>query len=188
MPYCDAYSLASNQMCECLIKPLNPTLRVAEVVDSLTLVVRMGDFLLWTNFECGLGIIVGSLPMLRKLIKSLASTNDYRNCTPDINLVTIGGKGGLESRKQRAGGRVKANSHPYEADITVMATVDGNDDDDEKYAVDGECDRDSARPGDDESTRHIIHVTRRVESRSIWLDRGMRDDVWLARDPWKSGA
>lgn len=120
----------------------------------------MGDLLLWTNFECGLGIVAGSLPMLRKLFKSLASSeNASSNNTPNINLkdlVTIGGGGG-----GRSGKKFNLSKHPYEADITVMATVTGPEE--EEYRKHGDEDLDSVKEGDDESTRQMIRVTRRIE-------------------------
>lgn len=121
----------------------------------------MGDLLLWTNFECGLGIVAGSLPMLRKLFKSLAgSENDNgNNNNPDIslgNLVTIGGGGGV-----RSGKKFSLSKHPYEADITVLATVTGPEE--ELYRQDGDEALDLAKEGDDESTRQMIRVTRRIE-------------------------
>lgn len=95
--------------------------------------------------------------MLRKLIKSLSSSKtENSNGTPQIDLVTIGGGG-------RASGsnKFRLSRHPYEANITVLATVTRLEDD-----VDGkerDCERDSAMDGDDESTRKMIRVTRRIE-------------------------
>lgn len=117
----------------------------------------MGDLLLWTNFECGLGIVAGSLPMLRKLFKSLAATQN-ENKTPDVslgNLVTIGGGGG----GVRSAKKFNLLKHPYEADITVQATVAGPEEE-ELYL----------KGSDDESTRQIIRVTRRFE-RSVSTGR-----------------
>lgn len=127
----------------------------------------MGDLLLWTNFECGLGIMAGSLPMLRKLFKSLAGTeNKNSNITPDVNLVTIGGGGGFA----RSGSKFKLGRHPYEANITVLATVHGPDAE-EVHGEDRNYDGDSAKDGDDESTRQMIRVTRRIEQKVSVVER-----------------
>jgi hypothetical protein len=51
----------------------------------------IGNFILWTVVECSLGIIAGSMPMLRKLFKSLRKDDSSYNAdSNDINLVTIG--------------------------------------------------------------------------------------------------
>ncbi|RDI80810.1 hypothetical protein Vi05172_g9213 [Venturia inaequalis] len=155
MPYCNAYSLTTNQMW------------------------RMGSLLLWTNFECGFGIIAGSLPMLRKLFKSLTlsdpKTSD--NKTPRIDLVTIGGSGG-------GGGGAKkgwcSKRHPYEADITVVATAGGEEEgaawDSSKEEVgmgDGESMKAMIRDGDGGGNgKNGILVTGGFERRVTMRDGG----------------
>ncbi|KAE9962066.1 hypothetical protein BLS_000887 [Venturia inaequalis] len=121
MPYCNAYSLTTNQMW------------------------RMGSLLLWTNFECGFGIIAGSLPMLRKLFKSLTLSEHKSsdNKTPRIDLVTIGGSGA------KKGWCLKR--HPYEADITVVATAGG-----EEEGVAWDSSKEEVGMGDGESTKAMI--------------------------------
>lgn len=52
---------------------------------------KVGNIILWTVVETNLGIIAGSLPMLRKLFKSLStSANNSPVGAPDTELVTIG--------------------------------------------------------------------------------------------------
>ena len=99
---------------------------------------NVGHVILWTVVECGLGIIAGSMPMLRKLFKNLAKDeSSYARATDDHDLVTIG--------------RVRGKHHQiYDNDIQVTV-VAGND-------------QDSAR--DDESTEEMIRVTREVEQTS----------------------
>ncbi|CAN8100030.1 unnamed protein product [Discula destructiva] len=135
MPYCNAYSLKHNQMS------------------------RMGDLLLWTNFECGFGIIAGSLPMLRKLFKSLAaSENKSSSNRRGMNLVTIGG--GIAGTG-RSISKMKFSRNPYGSEgMTVLATAAAAD---EVYYKDRDSDRDSGKEGDDESTKKMIRVTRRIE-------------------------
>ncbi|TID15305.1 hypothetical protein E6O75_ATG08558 [Venturia nashicola] len=144
MPYCNAYSLTTNQMW------------------------RMGD-LLWTNFECGLGIIAGSLPMLRKLFKSLASSESKSsdNPTPRIDLITIGGGGGGVKR------RWNLNKHPYEAGITVLTTASG---DEEEGWEEWGRDKRKRGPGDDESTRKMI---RNESIRKMIRDESGNDRVMV---------
>lgn len=99
--------------------------------------------------------------MLRKLFTSLAGSEGKSsgNITPRIDLVTIGGGGGGAKRSW------KPNKHPYEADITVLATANGEEEDrwDKGGWDKGDCERDSAKDGDDESTRNMIRVTGRFE-------------------------
>ncbi|KAL2672223.1 hypothetical protein Neosp_012924 [[Neocosmospora] mangrovei] len=52
---------------------------------------NVGNIILWTVVECGLGIIAGSMPMLRKLVKGLSKDESTgKSGTNDLNLVTIG--------------------------------------------------------------------------------------------------
>lgn len=100
-----------------------------------------GHIVLWTIVECGLGIIAGSLPMLRRFLKRFAqdeSTQERgQKCSDSTDLLTIG--------------RVQGRHGPvYDTDLRVTA-VGGAD-------SDGQDNQD----GDNESTRHIIKVTRDV--------------------------
>ncbi|KAG9495562.1 hypothetical protein J7337_013812 [Fusarium musae] len=115
LPYSPAYSQPSNQL------------------------HGIGNIILWTIVECSLGIIAGSMPMLRKLFKALRKDDSsYARGTDDINLVTIG--------------QVRGKHHPiYDGD--VRATVAAGED------------RESDR--DDESTRQIIRVTKEFEQVSV---------------------
>lgn len=99
----------------------------------------IGNIILWTVVECSLGIIAGSMPMLRKLFKSLRKDDSSYNIdSNDINLVTIG--------------KIRGKHHPiYDGDLRATIAV-------------GE-DRESDR--DDESTRRIIRVTRTVDQTSV---------------------
>ncbi|KAF4452080.1 hypothetical protein F53441_5012 [Fusarium austroafricanum] len=99
----------------------------------------IGNIILWTVVECSLGIIAGSMPMLRKLFKSLRKDDSsYAAGTNDINLVTIG--------------QIRGKHHPiYDGNVRSVIAA-------------GE-DRESDR--DDESTRQIIRVTKEVEQTSV---------------------
>ncbi|KAM6506172.1 hypothetical protein FSOLCH5_014357 [Fusarium solani] len=111
MPYSSAYS-----------KPKN-------------LLYNVGNIILWTVVECGLGIIAGSMPMLRKLVKGLSRDESTgKSGTNDLNLVTIG--------------RVKGKHHPIH-DTDIQITVVAGDD------------PETAR--DDDSTKRMIRVTKMVK-------------------------
>ncbi|KAF4472584.1 integral membrane PTH11 [Fusarium albosuccineum] len=98
----------------------------------------VGQIILWTVVECGLGIIAGSMPMLRKLFRSLEKDeSSYPGDSNGVDLVTIG--------------RIRGKHHQI-YDTEVRATVVAGDD------------RDSAR--DDEGTKQMIKVTRRVDQMS----------------------
>lgn len=103
---------------------------------------NLGHIILWTVVECDLGIIAGSLPMLRKLIKSLAkdksSAKEETAGNNNIDLVTIG--------------QVKCRHNLIYENNTFMS-ITGREDNES----DGQ---------DDESTRRIIRVTRVVEQTS----------------------
>ncbi|KAK1526675.1 hypothetical protein CPAR01_13203, partial [Colletotrichum paranaense] len=101
-----------------------------------------GNIVLWTIVECGLGIIAGSLPMLRAFFKRLAkdtSTQEPYNRSGDTNLVTFGqGKG--------------RQGPIYETDLGVTVIGGAGDNDSNN----------SNHDDDAESTRRIIKVTREV--------------------------
>ncbi|KAF4997112.1 hypothetical protein FDECE_12189 [Fusarium decemcellulare] len=103
----------------------------------------VGQIILWTVVECGLGIIAGSMPMLRKLFRSLEKDeSSYPGDSNGVDLVTIG--------------RMRGKHHQI-YDTEVRATVVAGDD------------RDSAR--DDESTKQMIKVTRRVDQVSTDVEQ-----------------
>lgn len=112
----------------------------------------IGNIVLWTVIECDLGILAGSLPMLRALFKSLAkdysSNDDYQpyNRTEDNNLVTIG--------RIKTRGYKRTNDFNHENGTIIVA------------------DNDSNQELDSESTRKIITVTRAFETRT---DEGRKE-------------
>ncbi|KAF4975999.1 hypothetical protein FZEAL_7285 [Fusarium zealandicum] len=64
-------------------------------------VYHVGNIILWTVVECGVGVVAGSLPSLRALFKSLTkdrSTNDYSGSHHTTDLLTIGRDRGRPSR------------------------------------------------------------------------------------------
>ncbi|KAL7811423.1 integral membrane protein [Trichoderma gracile] len=102
-----------------------------------------------TVLECDLGIIAGSMPMLRHLLRliapSLANTDGTPEHSRDVNLVTIGGSSGgrrTHMKLSKAGG---------------PSTSEERDHSEDKESTDDET----------SSRRHIIHATRQVEQDSI---------------------
>ncbi|KAM0445247.1 hypothetical protein ACHAPV_006818 [Trichoderma viride] len=116
---------------------------------------QIGKIVLLTVLECDLGIIAGSMPMLRTLLRvvapGLAATDGG---TPgqsrDINLKTIGSTGRRTHMKLTNAGESKNYDKDYH-----FQDREGSD--------------------DNESSRHIIHVTRKIEQDSV-SDRGVMDD------------
>lgn len=106
-------------------------------------VVEIGKIVTLTVLECDLGIIAGSMPMLRILFRSLLPSYGSSNETPgrshDVNLVTIGGTAGRRTHMTGA--------HRLE-----------------DYQDNQVLDKDSS--GDNESTRCIIRITHEVEQDS----------------------
>ena len=102
---------------------------------------NVGNIILWTVIECDLGIIAGCMPVLRKLIKSLASDeSSYArggSKSNNIDLVTFG--------------RIQGKHHPIH-DTDIQVTVMGGEDND----------RDSGHSGKDDSssTKQMIRVMR----------------------------
>ncbi|KAM0431770.1 hypothetical protein ACHAPT_005020 [Fusarium lateritium] len=108
---------------------------------------EIGKIVLLTVLECDLGIIAGSMPMLRRLIRNLAPSYGASDKTPgrsgDVNLVTIGGTSGRRTHmKLSNAGASRTDEH-------------------ENHFQDKESN------DDDESTRRMIHITREVEQESI---------------------
>ncbi|KAL6856829.1 integral membrane protein [Trichoderma novae-zelandiae] len=97
-----------------------------------------------TVLECDLGIIAGSMPMLRHLLRiiapSLANTDRTPDRSRDVNLVTIGGSSGRRT-------------HVKLTNAAGGSTSDERDHFNDKESTDDEHG----------SQRHIIHVTRQVE-------------------------
>lgn len=67
---------------------------------------NLSNVLIWSNVECGIGIVAGSLPMLGRLVRRWLQSDESlkrsRAETPsDPTLVTVGGSGGTSSSKLR---------------------------------------------------------------------------------------
>lgn len=109
---------------------------------------EIGKIVMLTVLECDLGIVAGSMPMLRRLFRNLVPSYGASDRTPgrsgDVNLVTIGGTGGRRTHMKLSN--------------AGTSRVDG---DQYRHFQDKESN------GDDESTRNIIHVTREVEQDSV---------------------
>ena len=77
----------------------------------------MGNIILWTVVECDIGIIAGSLPMLRKLIKSLDTDQESNEWQPhELTLLTVG--------------RIKGRHRPaHDTDLLVSIVADSGADD-----------------------------------------------------------
>lgn len=128
MPYSSAYSNPKNLLCMLFCRHRSAPLSLTLFSDNV------GNIILWTVVECGLGIIAGSMPMLRKLVKGLSKDESTgKSGTNDLNLVTIG--------------RVKGKHHPIH-DTDIQITVVAGDD------------PETAR--DDDSTKRMIRVTKMV--------------------------
>ncbi|RSM06808.1 hypothetical protein CDV31_008905 [Fusarium ambrosium] len=108
---------------------------------------EIGKIVLLTVLECDLGIIAGSMPMLRRLIRNLAPSYGSKDKTPgrsgDVNLVTIGGTSGRRTHVK-------------------LSNTGGSKNDDRDHHF-----QDKESNDDDESTRRMIHITREVEQDSI---------------------
>jgi len=109
---------------------------------------EIGKIVMLTVLECDLGIIAGSMPMLRRLFHSLSSSYHASDKTPgrsgDVNLVTIGGTAGRRTHIKLSNA---GNSRSDGGQDHHFQDKESNDDDD--------------------STRHIIHITREVEQDSV---------------------
>ncbi|KAK7428161.1 hypothetical protein QQZ08_005401 [Neonectria magnoliae] len=110
---------------------------------------EIGKIVLLTVLECDLGIIAGSMPMLRRLVRNLIPSDGASDRTPgrsgDVNLVTIGGTSGRRTHIK----------------LTNVGTSRIDAEQDNHFQ-----DKESNGDGDDESTRRIIHVTREIEQDS----------------------
>ncbi|KAL2174105.1 uncharacterized protein P884DRAFT_294683 [Thermothelomyces heterothallicus CBS 202.75] len=108
-----------------------------------------------TVLECDLGIIAGSMPMIRRLFRALAASHGSNEVTPghsgDVNLVTIGGTGGRARRT-----RIKLANTANDTIIGEHQDKESNDDSD--------------------STRRIIQVTREVKQDTSVSHRGGPDN------------
>ncbi|CEI70583.1 unnamed protein product [Fusarium venenatum] len=104
----------------------------------------VGNIILWTVIECGVGVFAGSLPSLRAFFKSLVkdrSTNDQSASHNTTDLITIGRMRGRPSRT---------------TEIELGTQRPGSNDSD-----------DGAQHDDDSQRRIIVKVTKsfRVEER-----------------------
>lgn len=141
---------------------------------------EIGKIVLLTVLECDLGIIAGSLPMLRRLFPSL-STSKSRSKTPgrsnDVNLVTIGGGRRTGYKLENTLDGTKAGSHDHHFQDKENAPTDHDD---------------------HGSTRRIIHITREVEqtSETSLESSGFTDNddygdsrfnTGVSSAPWKRG-
>lgn len=151
--YTWAYTATENRFCTSnrymkMNKKL--TMRYTDIV---------GKVVLLTVLECDLGIIAGSMPMLRHLFRNFAPSYGQSHETPgrsgDVNLVTIGGTGGRRTHVKLSNNGTSSNSQQD----THFQDKDSND--------------------DDESTRNMIHVTREVEQDSV-SSRETRHDFQVA--------
>jgi len=106
----------------------------------------IGHIVLWTVLEVGLAIIAGSLPMLRKLVRSLAiDSKEDSSKGHSMDLQTIGG------------GR-RPGKTAYKLEQSHVATVHGPD----RHFKD----KDTGSHDGDESTRHMIHVTHEIQQQT----------------------
>ncbi|KAK8085839.1 hypothetical protein PG997_007110, partial [Apiospora hydei] len=100
-----APSLACRPLYGCRIWALTRPLSIITVLTNQT--DKIANIIIWSEIECGVGIIAGSLPSLRGFIKSIidrstskgSSYNNQHNPDDDENgnshhFVTIGGTGG----------------------------------------------------------------------------------------------
>ncbi|KAL7940799.1 GPCR, PTH11-type [Trichoderma barbatum] len=110
-----------------------------------------------TVLECDLGIIAGSMPMLRHLLRIIAPSLGNTDRTPDrsrdVNLMTIGG--GTSGRRTH---------------IKLSNAAGGTTNDERDHFQDKESTDDETG-----SRRRIIHVTRQIEQDSV-SDRGVLDN------------
>ena len=69
----------------------NPAIKLMRSISDIPL-DQVGNIILWTVVECGVGIVAGSLPSLRAFFKSLAKdrSTDDQSCSNGTDLVTIG--------------------------------------------------------------------------------------------------
>ncbi len=127
-----------------LFRSFHPICLYAAVIFACTNAITLdhiGNIILWTVVETGLGVVAGSLPSLRTFFKHLAkdaSTQDYENSN-GTDLVTIGK---IKGRHNRV----------YDTEIGVTVVANANDED--------------SNQGDGDSTRHIIKVTKEVQQTS----------------------
>ncbi|KAK7966474.1 uncharacterized protein PG986_000751 [Apiospora aurea] len=129
-------------------------------------IYTIGKIVLLTVLECDLGLIAGSLPMLRRLFPSLnpsraRSSNNVGSAIPgrpgDVTLVTIGGgrkNKGYKLENSQNGTHLSATDRRFHG--RQMSKGETN------TTTDNSVDND-----DHESTRRMIHVTREVEQNSI---------------------
>jgi hypothetical protein len=112
----------------------------------------IGLIVMLTVLECDLGIIAGSMPMLRRYFRrwDIASKYGSSDRTPgasrDINLVTIGGGGGTRGTHKKLHSTNRSAKGDFYDDQFQDKDLHDND--------------------DASSSRHIIHVTHEVHQDS----------------------
>lgn len=136
IPYSSAYSSQLDLSCESKARPSRSSSAINQsILDHIAYVI------LWTVVECGLGLIAGSLPMLRKLLRSIVGSSNrpkYYRDGDETQLVTIG--------------RARNRKGPAQG---ISA-----------YSVHVRAEGDSDILGDDESTQRIVETpTKRRLSR-----------------------
>lgn len=113
---------------------------------------NLANILLWTVVECSLGIIAGSLPVVRQIFNSLtwsgSSAPAKLSPSKDLEFQTIG--------------RVRARHNPmYDTDLVVTVVGGGTD-----VEIDN----------DDESTKRMIKVKTAFERISVDAIRDSLND------------
>lgn len=131
----------------------------------MMLLVKVGNIVLWSVFEGGIGLIAGSLPMLRQLLKRwIGSTNRTASAGPS-HLVTIGG-----SHRKHSVFSQSQKPPPYSARGSVRAPRTRED-------------REWARLDDSGSDMAQLHdVPEHSESQYELTDMGRRDADIIIRD------
>ncbi|KAK8011914.1 hypothetical protein PG989_000174 [Apiospora arundinis] len=135
---------------------------------------NIGKIVLLTVLECDLGLIAGSLPMLRRLFPSLnpsqsKPSNNANSNIPgrsgDVTLVTIGGG------RRKKGYKLENSANGTNASVTDRCFHDHKAVDDGHGGSSAGSHDDAFADLDDQestrSTRRMIHFTREVEQSSI---------------------
>lgn len=132
---------------------------------------NIGKIVLLTVLECDLGLIAGSLPMLRRLFPSLNpsqykssgnANSDIPGRSGDVTLVTIGG-----GRNRKRGYKLENSLNGTNASVTDRRFHDHKMSSNNRSTDSNGHDNNLVDDEDQESTRRMIHVTREVEQSSI---------------------
>lgn len=144
MPYSSASANPEYLLCTPSGYPLGAVTRARLAPPFLD---NVGNIILWITVEYDLGIIAGSMPMLRKLVRSLAKDeSSYVHNSTDINLVTIGS--------------IQGKHHPiHDADIQITVAASDENDLASGHSAKG-----------DESTKQMIRVMRTFNQLSTRRD------------------